>query len=224
MGKANGIYRRADNRWEARYKKGVDENGRARYGSVYGATREEAEEKRRAIIGDPGDARMATELNLLILGAGSHGREVCEVARALRVFHKISFLDDAAEGEDIIGKCKDALSFRNEYPLAFVAIGDNGKRRKYAEFLKERNFLIPTLVSPAAVVSPMAEIGEGTFVYPQGNIGAAKVGAFCIITPNGLVNAEAVVGDYSRIDNGAVVRKGAKVPEGTWAQIGEVVG
>ena len=42
MGKANGIYQRSDHRWEARYKKGVAPNGRAIYGSVYGATREEA--------------------------------------------------------------------------------------------------------------------------------------------------------------------------------------
>lgn len=58
----------------------------------------------------------------------------------MRIFSKISFLDDEAEGEDIIGKCKDALKFRGEYVCAFVAIGDNRKRKKFAKELLINNF------------------------------------------------------------------------------------
>ena len=36
-----GVYKRNNNRWEARYKKGVDEKGHTVYGSVYGKTKEE---------------------------------------------------------------------------------------------------------------------------------------------------------------------------------------
>lgn len=58
MGKANGIYKRNDNRWEARYKKGVGPNGRAIYGAVYGSSREEVEEKRKALIGEPNQQKV----------------------------------------------------------------------------------------------------------------------------------------------------------------------
>ena len=64
-------------------------------------------------------------MNLLILGARSHGHSVKEIAESLRVFQKISFLDDKETVEYIIGKCSDALKFKDECPCAFVAIGNN---------------------------------------------------------------------------------------------------
>lgn len=222
MGKANGIYRRSDNRWEARYKKGIGPDGRAVYGSVYGATREEVEQKRLNLVGDQSDKRVPTELNLLILGAGSHGRDIMEIAESLHVFNKISFLDDIVEGKDIIGRCKDAARFRNEYPCAFVAIGDNKKRKQYASFLKDRNFLIPKLVAPTATISSNAKLGEGTVIMSQANLGAANIGKFCIIAPSCTISSDVEIEDHVRIDSGAIIPRGAKLPNGIWVKSGEI--
>lgn len=220
MGKANGIYQRNDHRWEARYKKGVGPDGRAVYGAVYGASREEVEEKRKALIGEPNENKIPTELNLLILGAGSHGRDVKEIADSLRVFQKISFLDDMVEGEDIIGTCKEAVRFKNEYSCAFVAIGDNKKRKKLIEFLKSMNYVLPKLISPTAVISSNADIGDGTVIMAQANIGAAEIGSGCIIAPGCNISSDTVVSQYSRIDTAGVVPKGSKLPAGTWVESG----
>ena len=43
-----------------------------------------------------------------------HGHSVKEIAESLRVFQKISFLDDHVAGEDIIGKCEDVMKFKDE--------------------------------------------------------------------------------------------------------------
>lgn len=43
--KGENIYKRKDGRWEGRYKKGLAENGRTRYGSCYGKTYREVKEK-----------------------------------------------------------------------------------------------------------------------------------------------------------------------------------
>ena len=67
--------------------------------------------KRRSLItGDPEATEISrpTEMNLLILGAGTHGGDVYEIAKSLHLFQKISFLDDVADGANIIGKCRDA--------------------------------------------------------------------------------------------------------------------
>ena len=154
------VYKRQDARWEARYIKGYKQDGKPVLGSVYGKTREEAIRKRKIILGENDIQTKPDRLNLLILGAGSHGRNVKEVAESLRVFSKISFLDDTATGEDIIGTCKDALKFQNEYVCAFVAIGDNKKRKKWTMFLKERDFLIPSIISPLAIISSEAKISR----------------------------------------------------------------
>jgi hypothetical protein len=222
VGKANGIYQRNDNRWEARYKKGVGTDGRAVYGAVYGSTREEVEKKRRALLGETEKQTVPTELNLLILGAGSHGRDVKEIAESLRVFQKISFLDDNVEGEDIIGTCEDAIKFRNEYACAFVAIGDNKKRKKLIEYVKSVNYLLPRLIAPTAVVSLHAIIGDGTVIMSQANIGVANVGSGCILASGCNVASDTIIDDYSRIDTASVVPKGKHLPKATWVKSGEV--
>ena len=127
-------------------------------------------------------------------------------------------------GDDIIGKCRDAMDFRNEYVCAFVAIGDNKKRKKYAEFLKKRNFLTPSIISGSANISPKAVIGEGVAILPQSTVNESVIGDFCILASNSLVNNDAQVGSFSHVDCGGIVLKGKKVPEGTWVKSGEIYG
>ncbi len=219
------VYQRKDNLWEARYIKGYSEDGKPVRASVYGNTKEEVIRKRQELIGDPEEEqKFPTQLNLLILGAGSHGKNVKEVAESLRVFSKIKFLDDKAVGDDIIGKCRDAMDFRNEYICAFVAIGDNKKRKKYADFLKKRNFLTPSIISGSATISPKAVIGEGVAILPQSTVNESVIGDFCILASNSLVNNDAQVGSFSHVDCGGIVLKGKKVPEGTWVKSGEIYG
>jgi hypothetical protein len=106
-----GIYERKEGRWEARFKVGIDENRGAVYRSVYAKSRDDIIEKRRAILGedDPKSIEVNTRLNLLILGAGTHGHDVYEIAKSMHVFNKISFLDDNVTEENIIGKCSDII-------------------------------------------------------------------------------------------------------------------
>lgn len=226
MTKERLVYERKDGRWEARYKKGISEQGKTIYGSVYGESREEVIRKRAALTFESSQERISypTQLNLLILGAGSHGKNVKEIAESLRVFKKISYLDDKATGEDILGKCKDALMFRSEYGCAFVAIGNNELRKKYAGFLKERKFILPNIISPAATVSPNAKLGEGIAILPQSTVNESEIGDFCILASNSLVNNGVKLGAYSHIDCGGIVLKNTKVPEGTTVESGEIYG
>ena len=73
MRTGTNIRLRADGRYEARYIRARDSRGRAIYGYCYGKTFEEAEKKRAAAVQRLSSVR---QMNLLILGAGSHGREV----------------------------------------------------------------------------------------------------------------------------------------------------
>ena len=43
--RGENIYKRKDNRWEGRYRKSVDDNGRTKLGYVYGKTYREVKEK-----------------------------------------------------------------------------------------------------------------------------------------------------------------------------------
>lgn len=220
------VYKRKDGRWEARYIKGYNKNGRPIYGSLYGSSEDVVVRRRNeklAITGNLPKTQKNNNMNLLILGAGSHGQSVKEIAENLRVFKKIAFLDDNQEGEDIIGKCSDAIKLKEEYPCAFVAIGDNKLRRKYAKYLKECGFLIPNIVSPAAEISKDAKIGEGVAIMPRATISNAEIGDFCILASNSLVNYGCKVGECSRIDSGGIISKGYNLPKETLVKTGEVI-
>ena len=82
----------------------------------------------------------------------------------------------------------------------------------------------PTIVSKNAVISPGAKLGKGTMIFAQGNVGAARVGNFCLVQANGTVNAECDLGDFCRLDNNSVVLKGETVPDGTWVKPGVIFG
>ena len=220
------VYKRKNGQYEARFWRGRDKNGRIKYGSVVGATEEEAIERRRQLLGyDPQQGAPCSEMNILILGAGSYGREAKEALQQLRVFQKIDFLDDNLKGDDIKGKCTDAEFFRQGYPCAFIAIADNDIRKRYAELLIAGHFIIPTIVSPDAIVSPLAKIGMGSMIFSQANIAAnAVVGEFSLAQSNSLVNADAHIGDYCRLDSGAIVLKGERLPDSGWIKPGEIYG
>lgn len=140
------IRKRKDGLYEARYIKGRTAEGRIVYGSFYGKTLEEAAAKRQAerdkmtVRNNP-----PRQVGLIILGAGSHGAEVKEIAKMLRVFGRIDYLDDDTSKEGVIGTWQDAAKFRENYGCAIVAVGNRKLRELWFSRLTEMGYVIPTL-------------------------------------------------------------------------------
>ena len=219
------VYQRKNGKWEARYRKGKNAAGKVLYGTVYGDSESEAIARRIEILGyDPEADRRQAEMNLLILGAGVHGHDCAEIARSLRIFKRISFLDDRAKGPDVLGTMGDLAKARHNYPCAFVAIGDNGVRKRLVARLRELNFLLPSLISPDANISPNAVLGDGVVAFPRCSILEAAVGDFSIIDTGTVINSGAALGAYTRVDCGGIVLKGTAVPDGTLVKSGEIFG
>ena len=97
---ADRVYKRKNGKWEARYKKGLSPEGKVLYGAVYGTSKEEVIKRRSEITGnDDGETiKNPTEMNLLILGAGTHGQDVYEMCTKLHIFKNIYFADDNKTG------------------------------------------------------------------------------------------------------------------------------
>lgn len=164
------------------------------------------------------------QMNLLILGSGSHGHAVYEIADRLGIFRKISFLDDNITGDGIVGRIEDVLEYRGEYPLCFVAIGNNERRKELAEKVTKAGFIMPRLISPETSVARGAVIGQGTIVMPQATINAgAKIGDFCIIASNSLIGFNATVESYAHCDCASVVMKDCTVSTLMTVESGEIV-
>ena len=195
------IRQRQDGRFEARYIKGRDADGKIIYGYCYGKTYEEAKAKRD----EKTKSRNALkEMNLLILGAGEHGKEVEELSKSLRIFSKIAFLDDDPE-KVTLGPCADAAKFAQDYPVAIPAVGNSELRQKWMNSLINAGFIIPTLIHPSAVVSPNAKIGAGTVICAGATVGpGAEIGICCIISSGATVGRGAKLSDWTYLKTGQV--------------------
>lgn len=152
--------------------------------------------------------------NLLILGAGQYGHVVRETAVEMNCFSQIEFLDD--NNPKAIGKLADYESLVDQFPCAFVAMGNPALRLKWLEILEKAGYELPVLVHPSAYVSPSVSLAKGTIVEPM-----AVVHTETVVEQGGLLCAGCVINHNSRImpgcqiDCNAVVASGAVVPEGT---------
>lgn len=155
--------------------------------------------------------------NLLILGAGSHGKVVAEATELEGKWNKISFLDDKDDLKNIynfnvVGKLGDYTDFVNEYEYAFVAIGNNEIRLEFINKLIKAGYNIPIIIHPKAFVSKYSELGIGTVVLAGAVVNVSTtIGIGCIININASVDHDCEIECGVHISSGAVVRGGAKI-------------
>lgn len=164
------------------------------------------------------------QMNLLILGAGSHGHAAYDIADKLGIFQKIRFLDDTVTDSNVIGRISDYPNLVDEYPMCFIAIGNNGLRKQLAEKVTEAGYITPHMISNETSIARGVSIGRGTIVMPQATINtSAKIGDFCIIASNSLIGFNATVENYAHCDCASVVMRDCTVPELTTVESGEIV-
>ena len=166
---------------------------------------------------------------MYILGAGTLGEIALETA--LRAGLKVhGFYDDVTDvsecdGVPVLGRfddfIKDSLAMAGG---AFIAIGDNFKRKACAEIFRALGVHFPNIVDPRALLSPTALLGEGNLVLPGAYIGTKcllgshnlifpgvsithhnKIGSFCFFSPNASVGGFTKIGDCCKIGMNSVV-------------------
>lgn len=168
--------------------------------------------------------------NLLILGAGGHGKVVLDVAESMKCYETSHFLDDGKEvgdevlGREVVGKISECHLHSNNYTDAIVALGNNEVRIELTKKLKVLGYHIPILIHPSSVVSQYANIKEGTVIMPQSVVNAdSMIGMACIINTGVVVEHDCMVGDGAHIAYRAILGGGAKVGCKVLVDIGEVV-
>jgi sugar O-acyltransferase (sialic acid O-acetyltransferase NeuD family) len=179
-------------------------------------------------------------LDVLVVGAGGHGREILAYVRDLAgAGARIRVLGFVDQGKprgwlgdaEILGgfsELKALLERRAGAPLRYItAIGDNRARRECvekAERLEARNFAPWTLSHPRAIVGGDVSIGEGTCLAPGSVLTTnVRVGKHCIVNVNASISHDSVVGDFANINPGAVVAGNVRIGEGCYIGAGATV-
>ena len=160
--------------------------------------------------GQPENAGM----NLLILGAGSQGPVVKEIAEALGIFSRIAFLDDDSENKLAIGPLSDYRELRGEFTAAIPSFGDSQLRREYFDKLVQAGYAIPRLIHPSATISKSSvSLGVGVVVEAKVIIANdVTVGDNVILSAGCVLDRECVVEEDSHVGCACTVTRGSRVP------------
>lgn len=164
---------------------------------------------------------------LLILGAGGHGKVMAEAAEAKGVWDNIAFLDDRYAMLDgslrwpVLGKIERAGQFISDFSHATVAVGDSRMRLEWLDMLAGHGFRIPSLIHPKAWVSPSASLAEGCVVMANATVQAdARLGRGCIVNTGASVDHDCRLGEGVHVCPGASVGGEVFVGNGSWLGIG----
>ena len=168
-------------------------------------------------------------MDVVIVGAGGHGKVVLDILRAADQ-HRISgFLDADATltgseiaGIKVLGQVNLLPKLRQQKIRgAIIAIGDNRVRASYAKLVLDAKLDLLSVIHPSASISPTATIGRGVVVAAGAVIAAqAKIADSVIVNTSAVIDHECEIGEASHICPGALLAGRVRVGSGAFVGLG----
>lgn len=148
---------------------------------------------------------------LVIVGAGGHGREIAWLAR--RCGRPIrGFLDNTPEKQGtfihevpILGTLDQCSKFIDcEF---IIAIGSPHARKKIIEnYFQDKKFTFTSLVDPSAILGENIQIQEGVMICAGAILTVdIQIGKHCIVNTNVVLSHGVTIGDYVTVAPNASV-------------------
>lgn len=171
-----------------------------------------------------------TEKQIVIVGAGGHGRESAEIVQHAaslgKSFSLAGFVDEAlvpgthVDGVPVLGDLAWLLNHRSRY-AAVIAIGTPRTCASLAHRLAGTDIEIASAISPLAHLSPLAKIGSGAIVFPKVvvNVGAV-VGRHVTLNVGTTVSHDSQIGDFSNVNPGVHIAGGVTIETGCYIGMG----
>lgn len=165
--------------------------------------------------------------DLIIIGAGGHGRVIADIAQKLGSYETISFLDDGDSKESmglpIVGKTSDVEKYVNTADI-FVAIGNSKVRGDFIERLLAMGANVPTLIHPSAVIGACVEIDKGSVIMAGAVINpCTTIGKGVIVNTASSIDHDCRIEDYVHVAVGAHIAGSVIIGKHTWIGAGAVL-
>jgi len=159
---------------------------------------------------------------VVVVGCSGHARVVLDAIEEADSYCIVGLLDafklpgTELLGYKTIGLEEDLLPLLSASvcDCAFVAIGDNWKRRGVVERLKQTapNVSFATVIHPTAHVARGVQIGPGTVIMAGASVGTGcRIGAFCILNTGSSLDHDGTMEDYVSLAPRAVTGGGVHI-------------
>jgi sugar O-acyltransferase (sialic acid O-acetyltransferase NeuD family) len=170
--------------------------------------------------------------DVVIIGAGGHGKVVLDVLLAGGKYRAAGFVDNNPSlldsyvcGLPVLGPINALPRLRRQrIRHAIIAIGDNRQRLAQRPFVDAEDFTLVTAVHPAAYVSPRATLGRGVVIAPGARVVVdANVRDLAVVNTSAVVEHECDVGEGAHVCPGAILAGRVRVGRGAFIGVGAQV-
>ncbi len=149
--------------------------------------------------------------NLIIIGAGSFGREVMHWARASRAYDRDwrlkGFLDDNLNVLDKFNYTIPILATTGEYEpetndVFVCAVGDPAMKKKLCGILLEKGAQFTNVIHPSVIITDTSSLGNGVILCPNVTVSCnTRLGNFVSINVASIISHDVVIEDYCQLSN-----------------------
>ena len=158
-------------------------------------------------------------IDMKLYGASGHAKVIIDILNATCI--EISEIFDDNKSITDLHRIKVSQPTETNEEL-IISIGNNKIRKEIVAKNLANKYGIA--IHPSAIVSPYAEIGEGTVVMQGAIIQAgAKIGKHCIINTGATVDHDCIIEDYVHISPNATLCGNVLVGEGTQIGVGAAI-
>lgn len=166
-------------------------------------------------------------MDVIIAGAGGHGRVVLDILRVAGEHNVVGFLDANQDlhntqigGVPVLGNLNLLFKLKSKGVAgAIVAIGDNRIRSGYAQKLAAAGLTLINAIHPSAVISPTAQLGVNLVIAA-----GAIVCTEAKIADSAIINTAAVVDHECEIGRAVHIAPGVRLAGRVWVGEGAFVG
>lgn len=171
-------------------------------------------------------------MDIIILGAGGHGRVILDIIRAAKIHKPIGFLDNnpdlhgrRVDGLPVLGGIENLPDVKKHGVTgAIVAIGDNGLRRSFGEIIEQGELQLISVIHPSAQIASNATIGKGVVIAAGALVCAhCQIGDYAILNTGCIIDHESMIGTSAHICPGVRLAGHVVVESGAFIGIGATV-
>jgi sugar O-acyltransferase (sialic acid O-acetyltransferase NeuD family) len=172
-------------------------------------------------------------MDVLLIGAGGHGKVVLDILRASGAHRPIGFLDadpaltgTTVSGLPVLGPVHHLSKIRQQTKAreAIVAIGDNRARRSYAQHVIDEGIELINAIHPTANISTSALIGRNVVIASGAIVCAeARVADSVILNTGCIVDHECEIEEAAHICPAAALAGRVRVEAGAFVGLGAKV-
>ncbi len=170
--------------------------------------------------------------DILLIGGGGHCKSVIDVIEQEARFNIVGiverpdFLETDVLGYQIIGNDSDLGDLAKKYEYALITVGQiesPSLRIKLFDLVVEAGFILPSVVSPNAYISPHASIDNGVAIMHNAIINAnTTIGDNCIINSKALIEHDCRISKHCHISTNATINGGVVVESGCFIGSGAI--